>query len=1382
MGGKLDIAGSEGPKNSKRLEQGQKVTIRIDNQTGKLILEGPKGLLEDTDDWIEELKKEVEQFGRPDIRVVQVRYIDVYSAAQILEEMFNATRQQRQIVQSAARRAQQQQQAAARRQQQQQARGQGQAQGDGQRGGRSQRGQPQQATPQSQVPQLPPTSVRITPNARDRTLILRADTNQYPIIFELLATIDRPKPFDSELRVFSLDKLNATEVEELLKNMLNLDAQSSRRAPVPAAGQRGRTGARAATTASRGGGGGSLPRTIMQKTITGSMLGIDPGDIKISSNESANALVVVAPTVALDFIAEIIEKLESQEVPERQTRYFELIHADATEVANHLKAQFEEEADGRGGEGAKGMSNLNTPSFIAYTKLNMVTVLATEEQMGRVEELLIKLDVEDASDEWKDVALVHTDSGKAAATLEKMFGGTGGSPSGVSRVRFIGEEGGRMLLYQAPEGLVPQILTAVQNLEDEASVRNRLRTITLEHATPSKIAEAVEAAYGSRGRGRQRSSQFTITAHDPSRTLFVMADDGLFEKIQSLTKTLDKPRKIDIEFRIYPLQYADAKRTHELMTKLMREYIQRLGPAARDMDAFSVEVDERANALVVLGTPAIFGFLEESLARVDNPANAASPEGYIMIFLENADANEVAQNINRMWADKTKGAGDVQVRAEANRSLNMLIVRGPQDQLEEIQREFLDPLKENTPPPMETETISLQYAQPEAVAESIIQIFQDRKVALQTIGRDTVSKFDYTVSITPDINTRQIIVQATEKNMEFIKARVAELDREDIAASSATKMKIYPVKYADPNAVVNIINNWSRAQAKSGGRERKVAARDVVNAVAEPATQSVVVTASESNHMIIAELIDGLDVASEFQKETHVYKLMHADAEELSRSLQTVYRASPSRRRGDQPVQIAPDTATNSLLITATQTEMEDLTKLIESLDVAPDLERGNQIKTILLTYGDPYSVVDSITQLFRGRGRRPNEQVVAVADGGSRSVIVSASATNMARVEGLIAQLDTEEGGHQAVHVVQLDNADPASVARTLTEIYIRSMSRGRGNQAPPISVSALQGSKAILVKAGAEDFADIAATIAELDREDAVLNEEVRVVSLLYADASEVHTAVTEYLRKPGGTGRGNELAGGMRLSVLSQSNAIVVSGEKDAVENIEQLVKQLDMADEEGSVPQILSLTHADVSQIIPTLEQMFADSRGGRRGKQSPIFSANNALNAIIVKADRTDLAAIRGIVEQLDTEEAAAAPSFHLISIASGINVTDLAIKVEDAVNNSARPVGGGSRGGVARITITPDTRTSSLIVSGDASLFDDAEELATMLVAMGPTSKSIRIIPLGNARGDDVRRLIETLRGEGSGRSGGVRRSGSRGGSSQRGNTGNRPRRGGRRP
>lgn len=1199
--------------------EGEKLKVYINNVTGNVTLEARSGILDDVPDWLEDLKEELEDVKMPpDIRVFRLRYIGVYEATEIIEEMFNATRQQRQQVQVAQRR---QQQLAAQRarqlqQQRQQQQKKGQQPGQTQRPGRGQQ-QTQQA--QAAVPQLPEQAVRIYPNHRDRTLILRAETSQYPALLELIATIDQPKPIDSELRIFKLDKLNAVEVEAMLTKMLDLEQKAPRAAATPA-----RAGRRAATTPAsrRGSAGGHLPRTIMQETVSGkNRLGVDPQDIKLSSNEASNTILVMAPKAALDFVGDLIKQLESEDIPDRVTKHYELKHAAADEVAEYLVSQFEAQA-GRGGSprrgaGAKGPAasvsmgrSLNTPSFIPYPRLNLLSVLATSEQLEEIDGLVIRIDVSGDEHQWEHVSLRHADAKAVADTLSQMFGSGGasrGPKAGGSRkpaaadARFIGEEGGRVLLYSASVGLREPILSAIETLEAGAKDATSIRIIVLKYAAPGRVADAIESAYGParRGGGRAAGARLTVTAHDASDQLFIQTDDQTFAEIESLVKAVDKPGAFIGEVRFYPLQHADAKQFHVLMTKLVAEYVKRLTPEDRkDMPAFSVEVDENANALIVLGSSTVFGFIEEHLAKIDIPANAASPVSVLMVSLTSADAQEVAGNINRLWAEKGPRSDRPRAQAEANRSANLLIIRGPQDELDEIKKQFIDPLQEQAAPALLTEMISLEFADPEAVAETINNIFEARRKAIQSMGArgSTISPLEFTVVVTPQVSTKQVMVQASASNMPDIKKWISQFDRKDVAEKLATTVKIYSVKFVDVDAVVRIINEWGRTRQQGGGKGAK---RNVVVASSEPMTQSIVVTASYADHVIIAEMINGLEGA----------------------------------------------------------------------------------------------------------------------------------------------------ETSRQEVHVINLQNADAESVARVLTEIFVRSAPRSSG--APPITVSAVQGSKAVLVKCKTEVFADIQAVVSELDTQESVLGETVSVVSLIYADVVEVEAALRSYLTMPGSRGRG-ELVGDTRLSVLSQSNALVLSGDKQSVAHLEKLANQLDLSGEKGSVPQIIKLKHANARQLETTLSGMFTDQPRGKRNQTPTIIKSNEAIGALIVRAGPTEFAAIEAMIEQLDTEDAATQANFRLVQIGGGLNVTDVAAKVEEAINEGARAQAGSKRGGdVPSIRVTPDTRTQALIVSGSPELFAQAADMAKALEALGPPGgRSVKIITLTNTHVEDVERVIALLKGE----------------------------------
>ena len=1092
-----------------------KLKVTIDNSTGRIIIEGPAGIIEDVPDWVDEMKEEIEGLDLPpDFRIYRVKHIDVFTAAEILGEMYNATRQQ---IQSQQRQQQQQrqrqQQAARQRQQQQQQQG---AKGQPQR-------QPQRAQQQPQVvAQLPPTAVRIYPNPRDRSLILRAETHQYPVILKLLATIDRPQPFDSEFRTYKLEKLNAADVEAMLRDFLGIDASggAGRRTSQPQA-RGGAAQRRLPTRSARSGAGSHLPRPLMQDTLAGP-LAIDPKDIKLSSNEAMNTIVAMAPVLALDYIAELIEQFESEEIPERITKYYELQHADSEEVADQMTTHFENAsgrfiAGGKGKQGASRGGSLNTPSFLPYPRLNMLTVLATAEQHEEVTDIIARLDVGSEQDRWQDVSLHHVKAKVAADTLTSMFGtgGRGGrsGKSGGREPKFIGSEDGRTLFFRAVESLHERILETVAKLEKDAEDSTTLRVIELAFAKPSDVASAISEAYG-QGRGGRGGrgageAQFTVTSHDPSKRLFIRTNERLFTEIESLVQSLDKAPTFGFEFRIFPLQYAEAKNVHTLMTDLMTDYMKKLDPAIRkSMAAFSVEVDEKANALIVLGNPIVFSFLEKTLPIVDTPANQRSPRALTMIALVNADAGDVSQSINQLWSEKALPAGEIPPIVQAIVAQNAVLIRGTERQIAEIRAEVIEPLEEQIPPGQITRSISLAHA--------------------------------------------------------------------------------------------------------------------------------------------------------------------------------------------------------------------------------------------------DPGRVETAISRLFAAAAKKPQDKVIAVADYGSNSIIVATSAKMMKRVEELIAGLDEVKSDQQGVHIVLLKHVDPEALVRTLTEMFIRSMPQPKSGQGAALTITALQGSKALLIRARPEAFAEIQDVVAELDREEGQFGEEVRVVTLLYSDVGEMHSAMQEYLRRPGAGGKGKGLAGDIRISALTQSNSLMISGGKEEVDRLEATIHELDKVGEKGSVPQIIPLEYVAAGEIAADLQEMFTQ-KSSRRGQSPPVIIPNEASNILIVKAGPSDFAAITGMIEQLDVEEEKN-PTFVLIPVAPGINVEDLAPKVEQTVNDSVRSSGRGRGGDVPSITVQPDRRTNTLLVSGSYSLFKRAEELVQAMEKMGPSGgKSMRIIQLGNVPADDILRLIDRLKGGSSG-------------------------------
>ena len=254
-------------------------------------------------------------------------------------------------------------------------------------------------------------------------------------------------------------------------------------------------------------------------------------------------------------------------------------------------------------------------------------------------------------------------------------------------------------------------------------------------------------------------------------------------------------------------------------------------------------------------------------------------------------------------------------------------------------------------------------------------------------------------------------------------------------------------------------------------------------------------------------------------------------------------------------------------------------------------------------------------------------------------------------------------------------------------------------------------------------------------------------------------------EYLRKSGGgRGRGRELAGGVRISAMKQSNAIMIAGDLEELDRLEGIIDTMDIAGEKGSIPQIIPIQYANAGMLVATLKEMFTEAKGsGRRNYAPPIIVADESSNALIIRAAPADLASILGLIKSIDTEDKKDQTPFKIIKLAAGINVADLADMVQSTINDTAKArAGSGKRGStVPKISATPDLRTNTITLSGHGSLFADAEAMIHTLEEMGPAGgKTTRIVTINRIAVDEVERLIEQLTQQSSGQRRTARRPG----------------------
>jgi len=282
-------------------------------------------------------------------------------------------------------------------------------------------------------------------------------------------------------------------------------------------------------------------------------------------------------------------------------------------------------------------------------------------------------------------------------------------------------------------------------------------------------------------------------------------------------------------------------------------------------------------------------------------------------------------------------------------------------------------------------------------------------------------------TISANESSNAILLTDTQTNIH----RIAEIIHSlDTSISSISSIHVFPLRYADAKDFANILtqlfspdqgggrngqNNQNPAAAffgrfggGGGGRggnggqpaqpeseARKAASR--VIAVADTASNSVVVSAPEEYMPTITDIVSRLDTSTTDITETRIFRLEHADSVELSTILNSLYGDGTTAGGGNK-------NGNNG--------------------------QQNNNNRQQPQQNGQPPAGGTSQRALLEAR-------VVAVPDPRTNSIIVNCSRDTMEQIALTIGRLDATDSKKQHVYVHALEHADPDNVATILRGMF---------------------------------------------------------------------------------------------------------------------------------------------------------------------------------------------------------------------------------------------------------------------------------------------------------------------------------------------------------
>ncbi|MGC9327335.1 MAG: secretin N-terminal domain-containing protein, partial [Candidatus Hinthialibacter sp.] len=425
--------------------------------------------------------------------------------------------------------------------------------------------------------------------------------------------------------------------------------------------------------------------------------------------------------------------------------------------------------------------------------------------------------------------------------------------------------------------------------------------------------------------------------------------------------------------------------------------------------------------------------------------------------------------------------------------------------------------------------------------------------------------------------------------------------------------------------------------------------------------------------------------------------------------------------------------------------------KLGGIIDESVDGEPSSRVqsKIIELKYADPSQIKEALTPLL-------SESSTLIADERTSTLVMTDTAANIERLEGIIRQLDketTKEG--VSMRVFKLRYLDAREMARNLDNmlqnIVMGKLSGGslrdRRDQAQYTSeVIADRDTNSLII--AAPDFAieTIADFIQKMDTS-SIQNMDTRTVVLKNTDARELAQGLQQFAQS-------------RRTSFYqpvifadSRSNSIVIHAYPEDADAIVNVLNELDQKQAYDRTTRVYILENADAFVISDMVQQLLTgeDARNsysywgyGRRQQEEDQITIveDQRLNALIVSARPSDFPMVEDLIEALDQPlpQSKEEPRVYPVK---NVRATDLAYMLEEIFADDGQgsyPYFGRNQqqtqitGLSGKIKTIADPTTNSLIVlAASPRAFGIIESLIEQLDRVSPEFGTTRVFNLKNS-------------------------------------------------
>jgi len=994
--------------------------------------------------------------------------------------------------------------------------------------------------------------------------------------------------------------------------------------------------------------------------------GAQTPDTLIMADTSANRLIAVGDTMELEAVAGLVKKLDSSAAQSSTARVFKIKSADPAKVAEVLTtALVRFDALGRAQKRV---------SVSVDEKTRTLIVTGDAKELAAVPAIIEQLDQSLGEQPTRKIQTVQLNSATPNTLLSqarKLYDDQIKTQPEltVSELLVMDDASGSQLILAGSDAqlkLFTRILDDLQKLQVTPGERVT-KSFDLGPADEvTRLVPLVRSFYEEKWRTRPLSDPADATFLPDTRNgrVIVTGRTNHLVEIEALLGQLRDGAAMEPRAtRFFDLTSSDAGMLVATLRPLYLEQA-KLRPGAPAQNTL-ILAETNSNRLIVTGTANELSVVEQLVRELDK----ASPQSAIArIFnLKTADLAQVSEILTNAFVTADRiGRSTKRISVVVDAKNRSLIVTGEVRDLQAVGKliEQIDASPASTNQVRSMRVFALKGRRATETAPKIRQVFEERARSLPEVGTAGAV-------IVEDIPGNQLIFVGTEAQLALMQETADVMDK--AGTTLGREVRVFPLERNSADAVVVMLNRLFPRQTGTTDREDRM----LISAGGDDNT--LIVDATRTDLDKVEQLLRVMDASPAGDKTTfHAVRLTKGKAEEVATAVTESFTAKLGRGKLPRTT-VTPVNGANTLLINGPNGEVENVLKIIQSLDVEM---KGDEVEIRIykLENGTAKEVSLIIEQLLQGMGRaRARAAANVTVDPRANSLIISGTPAHFRVVEKVLPTLDkAPERADRDVQFVWLKKAKAFDVSAKLEALFSE---RPKGEQ-PLIEPDVMNNSLTVIAKRA--DLAQIQDLITRLDEQskdnsiqvrlrplDRVVAEQMaKMLQGIYPQMSRGTVRVVEKLDpiKPAATNAPATKAPAnapaaqpqaavtdtnavpeVVIAVDKNANSLLLSGPASELDNVERIISDLSLNFYSNEAEfRLFPLKDADPIVVARTLNELLrmppvavTPQRPGepvRTVEQPPRITvvAEQRTRSVVVRARPTDFALMESLIKQLDS--------------------------------------------------------------------------------------------------------------------------------------------------